>query len=190
MNPSVACAEAPIWRQSRTRIRPPHPDTSNTANIYAEARNVGGIKMQMAPLSLNAQPGRVRMRERVVADCTGLPSPHYPSSSRPALPSPALPSWLSHALECRIANVSIVNFPTAKRNQHTPFHFHTPLLLLFQHSPFPTLTDATRVLHLGTQERERERERVGEWEATACGMGHVVPFVAISWALFLFFVCN
>lgn len=36
----------------------PSPDASNTANIYAEARNVGGagdgIKMQMAPLSLNA----------------------------------------------------------------------------------------------------------------------------------------
>lgn len=32
--------------------------------------------------------------------------------------------------------------------------------------------------------------RTGTGTSAACGMGHVVPFVAISWALFLFFVCN
>lgn len=75
--------------------------------------------------------------------------------------------------------MSIVNFPTAKRNQHTPFHFHTPLLLLFQHSPFPTLTDATRVLHLGTQEREREREWAsGRRLPVAWGMlSHLLQFL-------------
>lgn len=49
-----------------------------------------------------------------------------------------------------------------------------PLLVSSFHCPSATMTDGTRVCGNGA----------------ACGMGHVVPFVAISWALFLFFVCN